>query len=181
MEATKDMRTVKFGLKARVVLAPIELVSSLKYCLYVLAFFFFFNWIGSELYFWQALWLGARSTAPYIGAVLIGTVLVPAMLPILPFRAFSLKGLFLGLVYSAVLVLFLRDPFMLERGILFLVGNLLIINAFIAYLALNFTGASTYTSFTGTIKETKPAVLIMLPGAIIGALLMIAAKIVWLV
>jgi len=64
---------------------------------------------------------------------------------------------------------------------MFLVSNLLVINAIITYLALNFTGSSTYTSFTGTIKETRMAMLFILPAAIVGVLLMIADKIVSLV
>jgi hypothetical protein len=179
--ATRDMGTVKFGFAARIVLTPIELMASLKYCLIALAFFFFFNWIGSEMFFSEALVLAIRSTIPYLGAIIVGAVFVPMLLPFLPFRAFSLKGLTLGAVYSAVLVLFLQTPFLLDRGIMFLISNLLIINALISYLALNFTGSSTYTSFTGAIKETKLAVLIILPGAIVGLLLMIADKIVTLV
>ncbi|MBT3319291.1 MAG: acetyl-CoA synthase subunit gamma [Clostridia bacterium] len=179
--ATQKMRTVKFGIRARIVLTPIELMTSLKYCLIALAFFFFFNWIGSEMFFSKALLLAILSTIPYLGAIIVGAVLVPALLPFLPFRAFSLKGLVLGAVYSAVLVLFLQTPFLLDRGIMFLISNLLIINALISYLALNFTGSSTYTSFTGAIKETKLAVLIMLPAAIVGLLLMIVDKIVTLV
>ncbi len=176
--ASREMATVKFGFRARIVLTPIELMTSLKYCSIVLAFFFFFNWIGSELFFTQALLLALRSTVPYLMAIVVGAVLVPALLPILPFRAFSLKGLILGAIYSTLLVLFLREPFLLDRGIMFLVSNLLVINAIITYLALNFTGSSTYTSFTGTIKETRMAMLFILPAAIVGVLLMIADKIV---
>lgn len=179
--ATREMATVKFGFRARIILTPIELMTSLKYCLIALAFFFFFNWIGSEMFFSGVLKLAVLSTIPYLGAIVVGAVLVPALLPFIPIRAFSLKGLVLGVLYSAVLVLFLQKPFLLDRGIMFLISNLLIINALISYLALNFTGSSTYTSFTGAIKETRMAMLFLLPAAIVGLLLMIADKIVTLV
>ena len=81
--ATSEMATVKFGFRARIVLTPIELMTSLKYCLIALAFFFFFNWIGSEMFFSQALLLAILSTIPYLGAIIVGAVLVPMLLPFL--------------------------------------------------------------------------------------------------
>jgi acetyl-CoA decarbonylase/synthase complex subunit gamma len=77
----------------------------------------------------------------------------PLLLPYLPGKAFSTKGLFIG-AFTAILVLSLRgSDWQTWTGLLEAVSWLLIIPAVAAYLAMNFTGCSTYTSLSGVKKE----------------------------
>jgi acetyl-CoA decarbonylase/synthase complex subunit gamma len=91
-------------------------------------------------------------------AVFAGAVLTPLLLPWLPGRAFSLKGLLPGLGCAFLLILFhwhnpIPWPNALER-----IAWLLVVPALATYLSMNFTGASTYTSLSGVKKEMRYAV-----------------------
>jgi hypothetical protein len=50
---------------------------------------------------------------------------------------------------------------------------LFVLPAVSAYLAMNFTGSSTYTSFSGVIKEMKIAVPLMVISTVIGVVLLL--------
>ncbi len=91
-------------------------------------------------------------------AVAAGAVLSPLLLPWLPGRAFSLKGLCMGLITACVLTFFWTDGPAFPAGRMGIIAWLFLIPAISAYLAMNFTGASTYTSLSGVRKEMKWAV-----------------------
>ncbi|HHW31098.1 MAG TPA: acetyl-CoA synthase subunit gamma, partial [Clostridiaceae bacterium] len=58
-------------------------------------------------------------------------------------------------------------------SLLLAIGNLLVLPSFSAYLAMNFTGSSTYTSFSGVIKEMKIAVPLIAISLIVGIVLLL--------
>jgi hypothetical protein len=98
--------------------------------------------------------------------VLAGTVLFPALLPFIPTKDFSMKGFILGAIVAIPFaVMFVRAPGL--SGIAQVIAVLvpfLIIPAVVAYLALNFTGSTTFTSRTGVKKEIfryVPAMVLM--------------------
>jgi acetyl-CoA decarbonylase/synthase complex subunit gamma len=96
------------------------------------------------------------------------------MLPWLPGRAFSLKGLVTGLVLALATVLAFAG-----RGGLSAaqhVALLLAIPAMSAYLTMNFTGASTFTSLSGVRREMRWALPLEIAGCAAGLLLLIAAS-----
>ena len=132
--ATPEMRRVRFTLKDRLVLIPVEFVAMLLPLLILIL-------------------LGAKGA---IAAVLAGTVLFPILLPWLPTHNFSTKGFILGGVVALpfVITAFLKDPgsAIWLRSSWALVYALLI-PPITAYLALNFTGSTTFTSRTGVKKE----------------------------
>jgi acetyl-CoA decarbonylase/synthase complex subunit gamma len=102
-----------------------------------------------------------------MSAVLAGAVLTPLLLPWLPGRAFSLKGLLLGLGMAAVLAIL--GPFNGSLSdLLELIAWFLIVPAFTAYFAMNFTGASTYTSLSGVRKEMRWALPLQIGAGVIG-------------
>ncbi|NLY38456.1 MAG: acetyl-CoA synthase subunit gamma, partial [Firmicutes bacterium] len=75
---------------------------------------------------------------------------------LIPGKAFSWKGWLLGLLWTLG---FIWHRGWLVSGFLPLaIGYLLLLPSLSAYLAMNFTGSSTYTSFSGVIKEMKIAV-----------------------
>jgi hypothetical protein len=139
--ATTEMRTVRFPLADRLVLCPMELVHAL---LPMIA-------VAVVLYFLAGPVAGLSAVA----AVLAGTVLFPALLPVIPTHDFSTKGFLLGAIVAIPFAAaFARAPGL--SGISQIIAVLvpfLIIPAVVAYLALNFTGSTTFTSRTGVKKE----------------------------
>jgi len=160
--ATKEMRTVKFTLWDRLVLIPMELVPALKQSLPVFGVMLAANRFVKRPF-------DKTDFSANLGAVITGTVLTPALLPVIPGKSFALKGWLLGLGYTAG-VLGLSGKF--KRGNrLLAAGHLLLFPAISSYLAMNFTGASTYTSPSGVQKEMKKALPFIAGAAAVGAAL----------
>jgi hypothetical protein len=98
---------------------------------------------------------GLFAVLAFLSAIVSGAVLNPLLLPYLPGRAFSTKGFSIGIVV-ALLLLYLRDVnLQIWAGRIEALAWLLIIPGISAYLAMNFTGASTYTSLSGVKKEMR--------------------------
>jgi hypothetical protein len=53
------------------------------------------------------------------------------------------------------------------------IGYLFVLPAVSAYLAMNFTGSSTYTSFSGVIKEMKIDVPLIVISTVVGVVLLL--------
>ncbi|MEN6487743.1 MAG: mercury methylation corrinoid protein HgcA, partial [Smithella sp.] len=99
-------------------------------------------------------------------------------LPYLPGRAFSTKGASIGLVVALIL-LYLRDANLLNwAGRIEALAWLLIIPAISSYLAMNFTGASTYTSLSGVKKEMRWALPAQIAAACAGFVTWIASRLI---
>ncbi|WP_006718596.1 mercury methylation corrinoid protein HgcA [Desulfitobacterium metallireducens] len=156
MKATVEMRAVTFHTYDRLVLTPVELVNSLKVSLMIFGILFLLDLLGIGPF-------GFVDFYAYMGAVIIGCVVTPVLLPWIPGRAFAWKGWLLGLIW-AVLVNGLNGwPNLPQYSILRALGYLLILPPIAAYYAMNFTGSSTFTSFSGVLKEMKialPAIII---------------------
>jgi hypothetical protein len=109
--------------------------------------------------------------------VVAGTVLFPVLLPFIPTQDFSTKGLLLGgVVAIPFAVAFASAPSLPGWAVTAgAVTPLLIMPAVTAYLALNFTGATTFTSRTGVRKEIfryVPVITIMAgAGVVLGIVL----------
>ncbi len=160
MKATRQMRTVEFSLSDRLVLTPIEVVHTLKPLVLIAAALLIIHFTGLVTISFSALY-------PFIGAIAIGTVISPVLLPWIPGRAFSLKGCLTGLVW-ALLVLCLKGGSFQHGGILNGLSLLLFLPAISAFLTLNFTGASTYTSLSGVKREMKVAIPAIIASASTG-------------
>ncbi|MGD9780362.1 mercury methylation corrinoid protein HgcA [Methanomethylovorans sp.] len=148
-KATPEMRRVHFALKDRLVLTPVELKHALFPTIAVAIFLY--------------LLAGPLAALAAITTVITGTVLFPALLPFIPTHDFSTKGLILGLLAAIPFAIsFAADPAMplLMKAIISL-ALLLTIPAVTAYLALNFTGCTTFTSRTGVKKEIYRYVPVM--------------------
>ena len=177
LKATPEMRRKTFGLFERLVLVPIELVSALKIAAIMIPVLLMMSGLGGPEDYWSNVWnFGGFSAEALLVAILAGTVLTPILLPWLPGRAFSLKGLSIGLV--AALVLALIRGFSLGVGSerLELLGWFLLIPAVSSYLAMNFTGASTYTSLSGVKKEMRWALPLQIAAAFLGLLLWLTSR-----
>jgi hypothetical protein len=159
-KATPEMRQIKYTLKDRAVLIPVELNSAiLPLIVSVIALYF----LG-----------GVYPAIAAATAVLAGTALFPLALPWLPTKDFSSKGFILGAALALPLaaVAFLNAPVsaMWPRVVAGL-AYVLLMAPVTAYLALNFTGASTYTSRTGVKKEIFRYILAMAASLLSGIVL----------
>jgi hypothetical protein len=149
-QATPEMRQVRFTLRDRLVLIPIELVHVLLPVV-----------IAAVV---LALVAGPLTAAGAVAAVLAGVVLFPILLPWLPTHDFSAQGFILGgaVALPFVLLAFLNagdSPFWLRAGraLAFLLG----LPPVTAFLALNFTGSTTFTSKTGVKREMYTYIPVM--------------------
>jgi acetyl-CoA decarbonylase/synthase complex subunit gamma len=111
-------------------------------------------------------------------AIFAGAVLTPLLLPWLPGRAFSLKSLGPA-VFSALLLLYLRWGHGVKTvSLLEMIAWGFVILSAAAYLGMNFTGASTYTSLSGVKKEMRWSLPFQISGGVIGLALWVCSMLV---
>jgi acetyl-CoA decarbonylase/synthase complex subunit gamma len=169
LKATPEMRLKTFTAWERTELVPMELVGALKPGILVMIIFFFLAFLGKSGEGWtDALSHGLFSALAMLIAILVGSVLTPLLLPWLPGRAFSIKGLSLGILSALILIVFRWGDWITKTGRLEIIAWLLLIPAIAAYLAMNFTGASTYTSLSGVKKEMRWALPLEIAAGMIG-------------
>jgi hypothetical protein len=171
-KATAEMRKVRFGFRERLELTPMEIVPALKgFGVFLAAVFILFGLQPSGILFHSVLRNGLPVAILGIAAVLSGTFLTPLLLPWIPFRSFALKGFLIGGVTTAAL-LFLLRPQALQSSYLVAL-SLIFFPAASSYLALQFTGSTTFTSISGVKKELKFGLpLYIAAGAIASALVL---------
>jgi hypothetical protein len=155
-QAEPGMRQVHFGLRDRLVLIPLDISMAAPKALLlfplVLAIALAGSFLGSltgissfslGAALRMALWVWGSA----FGAFLVGSGLVPLLLPWLPVRSFALKGWLVGLAYAFLLVMAGRSSPVESAA--FLVA----LPALAAQTALAFTGSTTFTSLSGVEKE----------------------------
>jgi len=167
--ATPAMRRKTFTLWERLVLIPVELVAALKIGVFVALALFLLGGLGGPAGFWSnALGYGLFAVVALAAAIVVGAMLTPIFLPWLPGRAFSVKGLHSGLVMALFLLLIKGPNLAGWPGRLEFLAWLLLIPAASAYLAMNFTGASTFTSLSGVKKEMRAALPLQIAAGLVG-------------
>ena len=161
MKVSLEMRDVHFDLKDRAVLIPMELVPALKFVPVILLLVTAVHLIHGGGFSTAML----EDVGAFAGAIAVGAVFVQIFLPWIPFRSFALKGWLLGLLYAAGLNLtgLAVNP----------VSNFLLLPPLSAFLALNFTGSTTFTSLSGVQKEIRYATPVMIISALSGLVLKI--------
>ncbi len=173
MKATPEMRRVRFPLRSRLAVVPVELVLSAKYALFIAACFLLLAGLGRDGYSAARVKAaGLSSAALFLVGWLVGGALVPALLPWLPGRSFSAKGAWTGLAaVLAVGAYAWASPNIVVGDWLSVAAWFLMIPAVASFLGMNFTGASTYTSLSGVQREMRVAVPIQITAASVGVLL----------
>jgi hypothetical protein len=141
-QATAEMRQVRFDLRDRLAVAAVDVVKAIPIALIAAVVAFVLG--------------GALAAAAVLAAAFAAVLLFPALLPWLPTRSFAIKGLILGAVVMLpfALVAFSRDPaaaWWLRAGRA--LAYLLTLPPLVAFLALMFTGSTTFTSRTGVRRE----------------------------
>jgi hypothetical protein len=169
MKTTPAMRKVRFALKDRLILTPIELSGIARHWAFLL-------FLG----LWILRLLGVRVFSvdfpAILAAVVVGAVLVPIFLPWIPGRAFAWKGWLLGLVL-AIAVCAIKGLPVMAAGWTATLSYFLILPAISGFLAMNFTGSSPITSLSGVVKEMRTAVPLIALSAVLGVAAMIASAV----
>ena len=167
--ATPEMRRKRFPLRERAELIPMDLVPAARLLLPIALALIFVAGAASSQTFWSGILdLGLTAGLALLAATAAGAIATPLLLPWLPGRSFSLKGAITGAVLIAFVLLARAggDPATFAR--LDTVAWILIGTAISAFLAMNFTGSSTYTSLSGVLKEMRVAVPLQIAATAIG-------------
>jgi len=178
-KATPQMRLVRFEFGDRLVLVPVELVGYGRYVLLITLGLALLSGFGSGIYSLERVWShGLRAAIPFLGGTLAGAVFAPMLLPWLPGRSFSAKGAWAGVLYLLILGgVILWRPEMAPNWADILAW-LLLVPALASFVAMNFTGSSTYTSLSGVRKEMRRWVRIQAVAFVVGLGLWFAARFV---
>ena len=173
--ATPEMRAAHFPLRSRLVVTPMELNPAFKK-LFVpsLVLLALFGLQKEGILFQDILSPGLPFLLLGILSVLIGVFLVPLLLPYTPFRSFALKGLFLCVVLLALGFPLISPALHHSPWLLATAG--LLFPALSSYLALNFTGATTFTNISGVKKELRISIPIYITAVAISGILVIFYK-----
>jgi acetyl-CoA decarbonylase/synthase complex subunit gamma len=169
-KATPAMRRKEFPLAERAALVPLELVPASKWVVFIaLAIALVSGLLGRGTFLADALHYGTRSLLALVLGAAAGTVIAPLLLPWLPGRAFAMKGVLTGAA-AALLI-----PFFILTTRLELSAWSLITISVSSFLAMNFTGSSTYTSLSGVKKEMREAVPFQITAGSVGLILWFAS------
>ncbi|NTU71499.1 MAG: acetyl-CoA synthase subunit gamma [Coriobacteriia bacterium] len=162
LKATPEMRAVTFTVPERLALSPMELVPSLKYGLWAIPIMAAFAVLGASIgargFAWQAVLMALfPATLAFALAVLSGAVAVPALLPWLPGRAFTIKGAVIGALVALGALLALPGMLGLMSAWQW-AAVVLAVSATASYVGVNFTGSTPYTSPSGVEFELRRAI-----------------------
>jgi hypothetical protein len=171
--ADKRMRLVTFMFKDRVKLIPNDFMYGKFYLLGAMVVLYLLSGVSRNGFSYKDFsGEGAPAIFNVFLAYLSGIVITPIALPYIPARPFSLKGFYAGiLVFLILLFLNLTGINNFEKTSWFL-----IITSISSFLAMNFTGSSTFTSLSGVKKEMKISVPFQIGFAVIGVILQIIGK-----
>lgn len=151
---TREMSVMRFSLLDRLVLTPMEINPAMKrYRWVALAIVAVFGLQPTGLLFAPA-WSNGMPLALFgLLAVLAGALVTPVLLPWVPFRSFAIKGWLVG---AATLFLadMLFETSLQHEGVL-RVAAYLLFPALSSYIALQFTGSTTFTGMSGVKKELR--------------------------
>jgi len=179
MEATPEMRRVHFTLRDRITLVPVELVSVAKWPFLLAVLLLLLSGLSVEGYSASRLLeIGLPSAAMVLVTSFGSLVLGPALLPWLPGRPFSIKGLWVGGLLLAMFVFIGWIAPALHQNRFTTLAWCLLVPAIASLLVLAFTGASTYTSLSGVRRETRIALPLQLCAVAASLLLWLVGRFV---
>jgi hypothetical protein len=176
LEATPEMRRVRFGILDRMALVPMELVPASKVVLLFAAAMTVLFGIGPDGFDLGRAWArGVPVAGLGLVALISGAVVTPILLPAIPGRAFAVKGALVGVLLTAAYVSVVSPILAGDRALA--AFAYLFTPAASSYLALQFTGATTFTGRSGVRKELRFALPIHLAAVAIGSALLFAHRV----
>jgi hypothetical protein len=169
-KVTREMRQVNFGWYDRLILTPNDFVYGFRYLLAVVFGYIILSGVNrSGISFQQAAGQAFTAIVNIGLSYFAGIVLTPLLLPYIPIRMFAFKGYIVGLILSTILAL----NNMLSANLLGMLSWFFLLSAISSFMAMNFTGSSTYTSLSGVKKEMRIAVPIQIASVVIATILLI--------
>ncbi len=172
---TREMNTVQFPMLDRLILTPMEINPAMKkYPWYALGVLVLFGFQPSGVLFRDAWSGGLPFLILGLVAVLAGAFLTPVFLPFVPFRSFAVKGWIVGMVMTFAAVYATGIDY--EGNMLLLGTTYLLFPALSSYIALQFTGSTTYTGMSGVNKELKTGIPVYIGAAAVSAVLLVVYK-----
>ena len=155
---TKEQSQATFGLWDRFVLTPMALIPVLKIAVPIIMALATVAHIGIKPF-------RKFDMYAFLLSIFSGAVLMPILLPFIPFKSFSAKGALVG--FSTTFDLLFWSKKLENRNWRLILGHLLLFPAISSFVATQFTGSSTYTSPSGVQKEIKKSMpFIAIAGAI---------------
>jgi hypothetical protein len=170
MQATPEMRRVTFSTWERAILTPVELTAFGRKTLWAALLLLLVGGIGPDIFSPGSVWTrGGAAVLAGISALATGAILTPILLPWIPGRAFAFKGALTGLALSLIGLLLFGSTLGKANSL----ALLLALPAVASFVAMNFTGSTTFTSPSGVEKEMRRAIPFQ-------AIALIAAVAVWI-
>ena len=173
---TEAMSTIRFPMRDRVVLTPMEINPAMKkYPWFAGTVLLLFGLQPSGVLFASAWNGGLPFLLLGLLAIFAGAFVTPVLLPFVPFRSFALKGLVTGVAAMAASTPLFGAA--VHGDVLLLAAAWLLVPALSSYIALQFTGSTTYTGMTGVQKELRIGIPAYLGAAGLSIILVIIFKI----
>ena len=170
--ADREMRKVTFNFIDRLKLIPNDFMYGKFYLLGAFALVFLISFISRGHVVNNMDESGKGAILNVFIAYSSGIIITPLFLPYLPGRQFSLKGFIAGLIVAFILFHFSRTG----NNIYEKIAWFTIIPVISSFMAMNFTGSSTFTSLSGVKKEMKVAVPLQIIFSVVGIILLIISK-----
>jgi len=172
---TSAMSNMKFGMLDRLVLTPMEINPAMKKFPWVAAgILLIFGFQPSGFLFKEAWSNGLPFQLLGLLSVLTGALVTPVLLPFVPFRSFAVKGWIMGVLSVFIATRYL-GPTGVQDPILLAVAYLLF-PALSSYIALQFTGSTTFTGMSGVKKELKVGIPLYIGAASVSMVLVVVFK-----
>jgi acetyl-CoA decarbonylase/synthase complex subunit gamma len=173
---TKQMSTITFPMLDRLVLTPMEINPAMKkYPWFAAGVLLLFGLQPTGVLFSEAWFHGWPYLVLGLITVLAGALVTPVLLPFIPFRSFAVKGWLAGIamILPALHVLGIPGS---AGGLLLSFAAVLLFPALASYIALQFTGSTTFTGMSGVNKELKIGIPVYLGSAAAAAVLVVLFK-----
>lgn len=166
-KADKPMRQVTFTWFERFVLTPVELHGALKTSGIAALVLFVLSGIGPGIFSFHGAWeRGLISLSALVTGLISGAVLTPVLLPFIPSKKFAFKGILMGSVCGLLLLPLIWNHMGSMAGAAALVVFSVMVSS---HLAMNFTGATPFTSPSGVEKEMKQYIPVQVTGILVSA------------
>jgi hypothetical protein len=171
--ADKEMRKVTFGFMDRIKLIPNDFMYGKYYLAGAMVVFFIISGVSGDGFSYRDFsGQGGPAILKIFLAYFSGIILTPMLLPYIPGRRFSLKGFLMGFLVFLSLVL-LKSA---GNDFIEILSWFFIMTTVSSFMAMNWTGSSTFTSLSGVRKEMKVSVPFQIGFALIGIVLQVVGK-----
>jgi hypothetical protein len=173
---TREMSTIRFPLLDRLILTPMEINPAIRKHFPWLAagILLFFGLQPSGVLFREAWSNGLPFLLLSLIAIFAGALVTPMLLPYVPFRSFAIKGWIVGVL--SIFVATQSSELTNVQDTLLLIVAYLLFPALSSYVALQFTGATTFTGMSGVKKELKLGIPVYIGAASISLILVVLFK-----